>query len=230
MYGGQCANSFCSHCDLFSSYQTATGEQRQQTLAQFITSGDSVGAVTRKLYNAIGAFRLAIELRIDISNLMKSTAITLDSNGIRKCKVIEKTLSNWLSVALSQDHLQLQNVNYNSSSAELVDTVTAGDIVHSSHTFEQRRARFGANKRVYAFTHPSAPNWALAFVHVALTSSMATRTRSLSTLLSLQQVTSVSAAIWTPTSVLGHLRGLCSTPLTRCGRASVSAQSISGSS
>jgi hypothetical protein len=125
-----------------------------------------------------GSIRLAELLRRDLITMLKSSSSS--SSSLIKSEVyknVARRIFEWLSNVISEDHLQLHNLTYEHSTADIIHKVTVGDTVLPSQTIQDIRNRFQPGRKCFAFTHESYPNDPLAFIHVALTNQITSSIR-----------------------------------------------------
>jgi hypothetical protein len=102
------------------------------------------------------------DLRACIFSQAGSGSLRLLSEGLRR------TLAGWFNVGL----LRLERVTWEDTPASILEKIASQEKVHTISDFSVLKSRLGAQRRVFAWMHPSLPGEPLVALHVALCSSL----------------------------------------------------------
>jgi hypothetical protein len=126
-----------------------------------------------------GAISKALQYR-DICQWM---TIELRKRPIANCpnadqvKSFDRLLVKWLAAALSPDNCEVRAITFDTASGNTLEQVARGEAVHSVRSLSELKRRLHNGRRCYALFHRQLNSEPLAFIHVALTSEMATSVR-----------------------------------------------------
>lgn len=128
---------------------------------------------SKELTKTVGGISTAIQLRSDIQRITAETSTHLSLPVLQS---IDRCIQNWISVAFCVDSLALKRVTFDSSGTTL-ECIARADTVHIIRSISALKKRFHPGRRCYALFHHALPNYPLAFIHIGLTSSLATSMR-----------------------------------------------------
>ena len=77
------------------------------------------------------------------------------------------------------DSLQLQQIQWNTSSAEFLEKIMKYEAVHQITSWDALKQRLGPGRLCFAFTHPGIPFEPLTFIQIALTHSISDNVQSI---------------------------------------------------
>ncbi|WP_068117221.1 malonyl-CoA decarboxylase [Tropicimonas marinistellae] len=114
----------------------------------------------RRLHQAPGATAELVAARVDLLEMLK------ERPDLRRTDMdFVHLLRSWFN----RGFLRIEQIDWNTS-AELLEKVVAYEAVHEIHDWDDLRRRLHpADRRCFAFFHPTMPDEPLIFVEVALT-------------------------------------------------------------
>ena len=101
-------------------------------------------------------------------------AVLAESHEQAKLKPLEQDLRHLLGSWFNRGFLELKRIEWNSPAAVL-EKIIAYEAVHEIDGWDDLRRRLAADRRCFAFFHPSLPDEPLIFVEVALCQGLATK-------------------------------------------------------
>lgn len=161
-----------------NQYIQGTNPVREELLTKvivplFSTKPAQDDAFCKDLTKTVGGISAAILLRLDIQKLTSEPKPRLP---VPVLQTIDRCIQNWVSVAFCVDSLSLQQVNFDSSGS-ILECIARADTVHIIRSIPALKKRFQNGRRCYALFHHALPNYPLAFIHIGLTSNLATSMR-----------------------------------------------------
>lgn len=103
---------------------------------------------------------------------MRQHMLELSTPQRVRLRAVEHDLKEVLRSWFHRGFLHLRRVDWDSS-ASLLEKIITYEAVHQIQTFEDLRRRLKADRRCFAFFHPSMPDEPLVFVEIALTQGIA---------------------------------------------------------
>ncbi len=177
------------------AYQTLTAEQRgfffDRLLEDYAPDSDRIIAAARaykenpgfkthrSLAKAVEAPRQNLFRSINMAPGGTSTLVKMRQHMLElsmpqrvRLRAVEHDLKEVLRSWFHRGFLHLRRVDWDSP-ASLLEKIITYEAVHQIQTFEDLRRRLEADRRCFAFFHPSMPHEPLVFVEIALTQGLA---------------------------------------------------------
>lgn len=123
---------------------------------------------------------LSMTLRDDIHTLTTKPAPAVEKH-VPTLKALDSSLQVYLTTMFALDNLHLERVQWDTASGSMLDHVARGESVHRIRSLAELKRRLDASKRCFAFVHPAIPDNPIVFIHVGLTSTLASSLADLET-------------------------------------------------
>ena len=153
--------------EAFNLLKHASGEEEleanQRTLRRALEP--SRVALLRKFSTLQSGPRFLVELRNELLELKKAHP---------ELRFLERDLKDLLIAWFDIGFLDLRSINWDAP-ASLLEKLGAYEAVHRVRSWHDLKNRLDADRRCYAFFHPSMPNEPLIFVEVALVNGLASQ-------------------------------------------------------
>lgn len=170
---------------VFSGYCVESSpEERTRLLVNNVLPGfDTVDSVNCRLYihdslnKTKGAVKLAMMMRNDLNTMARNK--TISSTTQTSARLCDKFLKQWLGACFCLDSLELRRITFDHSSGNVLEKVARGESVHRVRSLSELKRRLHNGRRAFALFHHCLPEEPLVFVHVALTSNLATSIKQL---------------------------------------------------
>ena len=105
-----------------------------------------------------------VNLRADLMSALRDSPATSDSPYL---KMMNSSLKSQLVAWFSAGILELRQIEWDKTSASIIELVAKKETVHPVTDLADLRNRLG-NHNCFGFFHPSLPDTPLVFIHVAL--------------------------------------------------------------
>lgn len=130
--------------------------------------------LTKQLVNHSQGTVVAMKLRDCVNVNMQEDKKRGDNALLETYKSVNRRLINFLSISFSVDKLRFERVTFHESSGMMLEKVAEQDsVLNRVRTLRDLKKRLGEGRRCYALIHPHLPNDPIAFIHVALTQTLA---------------------------------------------------------
>ena len=172
---------------LFAEYDVeSTQGERLRVLLDEILPSFCPQTSWAELNRTKGAVKLAMTLRKDL-NAIYSVANRSDFNPLSEMdkttvRDFDRFLKNWLGSCFCVDALELRRITFDHSSGNVLEKVARGESVHRVRSLSELKRRLHNGRRAFALFHYCLPEEPLVFIHVALTSNLATTINELDAL------------------------------------------------
>eukprot|EP01025_Chloroclados_australasicus_P050189 TRINITY_DN5742_c0_g3_i1.p1 TRINITY_DN5742_c0_g3~~TRINITY_DN5742_c0_g3_i1.p1 ORF type:complete len:554 (-),score=88.69 TRINITY_DN5742_c0_g3_i1:364-2001(-) len=136
---------------------------------------DDLHEATRPIYNSLwapisqqpGGIRFLVKMREHLLDAIQEEHST--AQDLRQLSEhIRYHLADWFSLGL----LSLEEVDWDKSTASLLEKAIGYEVIHPMNGWEDLKKRFGPNRRVYAFSHLVFPEEPLVLLYVALSDQL----------------------------------------------------------
>lgn len=149
-----------------NQWLTASPEQRHNLGVKLRDMLDPPRMKLLSLLNSVPeGVKFLVDMRADVLALQKElpSLKLLDAD-------LKRLLNAWFDIGL----LNLEEITWENSSADLLEKLIAYEAVHEINGWKDLKNRLRKDRRCYTLFHPSMPKEPLIFVEVALTKGLAT--------------------------------------------------------
>lgn len=148
-----------------------------------VATQKGVEEVHVKLEQSRDGVALAMKLRDDVSTLLIDARSTTPEYGFKKPDLlsVDAVLRKWLRTVFCLSSLQLKRVEFGASSGHVLEYVSKAESVHKFTALKELKRRLHDGRRCLAFFHPCIEELPVAFIHIGLTSQVATSLSALNT-------------------------------------------------